>query len=161
MNRARHEARHQARREGLASAAQVEALADQLVAVADALHARVMHAVGNGDGQFSEAEQAAARALLEDEQMLRASASGLYADAARYVVQALGQSQDHLLHLTAQAAEKIRTIGHIAEAGALVGAILGLAAALASGRVPAIIAAINKVSRQAEKIGAGEPNKAA
>ena len=157
MNRARHAAR----REGLASAAQVEALADQLAAIADAVHARVMHAIGNGDGQFSEAEQAAARALLEDEQLLRERASALYADAARDVVQALGQSQEHLLIVTAQAAEKIRTIGRIADAGALVGGVLALAAAIASGRGPAIVAAIDTVSRQVKKIGAGEPNKAA
>lgn len=148
--------------QGLASAANVEALADQLAAIADALHARVMHDIGSDDdGHFSAAEMAIARALLDDEQVLRQRASSLYADAASCVVHTLGPSQQQLMALTVEAAGHIRTSGHVADVGALVGAVLALAGAAATGQAGAIVVALAKVGKQVKKIAATAPNKAA
>lgn len=134
---------------GLASVAQIEALADQLSACADELHARIMKDIhGHNGGPVSEAEQAIARALLEDEQLLRQRADGLYADAATYTVQSLGQSQQQIVKLTADAAQQIRKIGKIANAAALVGGLLALAGAVATGRAVPIVKAIEKVGQQ-------------
>ena len=134
---------------GLASVAQIEALADQLTACADELHTRIMHDIhGHNGGPVSEAEQSIARALLEDEQLLRQRANGLYADAATYTVQALGQSQQQIVKLTTDAAEKIRKISKLANAASLVGGLLLLAGAVATGQAVTIVKAIEKVSKQ-------------
>ena len=133
----------------LASAAQVEALADQLSACADELHKRIMKDInGRAGGPVSDAEQAVARGLLEDEILLRLRADGLYADAATYTVKTLGQSQQQLVQLTLDAAEKIRKIGKIANAVVLVGGLLMLAGAVATGQAAPIVLAIEKVSKQ-------------
>ncbi|UUZ49683.1 hypothetical protein LP420_05545 [Massilia sp. B-10] len=57
---------------GLASAAQIEALADQMSHIADEIHKRIMKDIGaHHGGPVSEQDQAVARALLEDELLLR------------------------------------------------------------------------------------------
>ncbi len=133
---------------GLESAAQVEVLADQLSACADELHKRLMHDIhGHNGAPLSDAEQAIARALLDDEQLLRQRANALYADAASYTVKELGQSQQVLVKLTADAAVKIAKITKVANAASLVGALLLLAGAVASGQAAPIVVAIEKVSR--------------
>ncbi len=148
--------------EGLATAAQIEALADQLSTCADELHARVMKDIRAHDGgPFSEADKKLARALLDDEQVLRQRANGLYADAATYVVQSLGKSQHNIMQITADAAEKIRKISRIADVASLVGGLLGLAGAAATGQPAAIVAAVERVSKQVKKIAPPPPNKAA
>ncbi|MDQ2989644.1 MAG: hypothetical protein M3R60_11150, partial [Pseudomonadota bacterium] len=107
---------------GLASVPQIEALADQLSACADEIHARVMKDIkAHSGGPFSDAEQATARALLDDELLLRQRANSLYADAATYVVKTLGKPQAHVMQLTADAAEKIRKIAMIGDVVGLVG----------------------------------------
>lgn len=134
---------------GLASVAQIEALADQLTACADELHTRIMKDIhGHNGGPVSDAAQAIARALLEDEQLLRQRANGLYADAATYTVQSLGQSQQQIVKLTTDAAEKIRKISKLANAASLVGGLLLLAGAVATGQAVTIVKAIEKVSKQ-------------
>lgn len=134
---------------GLANVAQIEALADQLTACADELHKRIMKDIhGHNGGPVSEAEQAIARALLDDEQLLRQRANGLYADAATYTVKSLGQSQQQIVKLTADAAEKIRKISKIDNAASLVGGLLLLAGAVATGQAVTIVKAIEKVSKQ-------------
>ncbi len=138
---------------GLASVAQIEALADQLSAVADEIHKRVMKDInGHNGGPVSEAEQTIARALLDDEQLLRQRANGLYADAAKYTVSALGQSQQTIVKLTADAAEKIAKIAKIANAASLVGGLLLLAGAVATGQAAPIVAAIEKVSKLVKQV---------
>ncbi len=146
---------------GLATAVEIEALADQLTVAADALHARVMKSIKahNGD-PISEAEQAVARLLLEDELALRQRANGLLADAAGYVVASLGQSQQALMQLTADAAEKIRKIERLRDITGLVGGLLMLAGAAATGKVPAIVTAIERVSKHVKKVAASTPPKA-
>jgi hypothetical protein len=133
---------------GLASVAQVEALADQLSACADEIHVRVMKDInGHNGGPISDAEQAIARAMLEDEILLRQRADGLYADAAIYTVKALGQSQAAIVKLTVDAGEKIRKISKLANAMGIVGGLLFLAGAVATGQAAPIVLAIEKVSK--------------
>lgn len=133
---------------GLESATQIEALADQLSACADEIHKRVMKDIhGHNGAPVSDAEQAIARALLDDEQLLRQRANALYTDAARYTVEALGHSQQAIIKLTADAAEKIAKITKVANAASLVGGLLLLAGAVASGNAAPIVVAIEKVSR--------------
>ena len=146
----------------LASVAQVEALVDQLSAAADDIHVRVMKEVNAYQNRpATDAEQALARGLLEDETVLRQRANGLYADAATYVVQSLSNSQQQLMQLTADAAEKIRKIGRLADAAGLVGALLMLAGAAATGHAAPIVAAVERLGKQVKKINASSPNKAA
>jgi hypothetical protein len=134
---------------GLSSAAQVEALADQLSACADEIHKRVMKDINTHNGTpISEVEKAIARALLDDELLLRQRADGLYADAATCTVKSLGQSQQQIVKLTVDAAEKIRTISKIANAASLVGGLLMLAAAVATGQAAPIVLAVERVSKQ-------------
>lgn len=134
---------------GLSSAAQIEALADQLSACADEIHKRVMKDINGHNGTpISEVEKAIARALLDDEQLLRQRADGLYADAATCTVKGLAQSQQQIVKLTVDAAEKIRKISKIANAASLVGGLLMLAGAVATGQAAPIVLAIERVSKQ-------------
>lgn len=135
--------------QGLGSAAEVEALADQMSVIADEIHKRVMKEIkSHNGGPVSDAEQAAARALLDDEILLRQRANGLYAEAATYVVQSLAVSQQQLIALTTAAAEKIRTIDRIAAVTGVAGALLRLAGAVAAGNPVPIVAAIERLSKQ-------------
>ncbi|HEY0061873.1 MAG TPA: hypothetical protein VGC21_07115 [Telluria sp.] len=142
---------------GLGNAAQIEALADQMSLAADAIHKRVMHDIGayNG-GPVSEQDQGIARALLEDEILLRQRANGLYAQAATYVVQSLAVSQQTLMQLTADATEKIRKIDRIAAVAGVAGALLRLAGAVATGNPVPIVAAIERLSKQVKVAKATE-----
>lgn len=145
---------------GLSNVAQVEALADQLSACADELHARVMKDIkAHKQGPFSDAEQAAARALLDDELALRQRANGLYADAATYVVKALGKPQQQVLELTAAAAEKIRKIALVGDVASLVGGLLSLAGAAATGQAAPIVLALEKIRRQIQAVESHAPAK--
>lgn len=146
----------------LASVAQVEALADQLSAAADEIHARIMLDMkAYKERSASPAEQALARGMLEDETILRQRADGLYADAATYVVKSLASSQVALLGLTADAAEKIRKIEQLKDAAGLIGALLMLAGAAATGQAAPIVVAIERLGKQVKKIAPSAPNKAA
>ena len=145
---------------GLASVPQIEALADQLSACADEIHARVMREIKAHNGApFSDAEQATARALLDDEVLLRQRANSLYADAATYVVKTLGKPQQHVMQLSADAAEKIRKIAMIGDVVGLVGGLLSLAGAAATGQAAPILAALQKIRDQlkAEKADLPKP----
>jgi hypothetical protein len=144
---------------GLGSVEQVEALADQLSACADQIHARVMKDIKGHSGPFTDAEQATARALLDDELLLRQRANSLYADAATFVVKTLGKSQQHVIELTAQAAEKIRKITRIGDVVGLVGALLSLAGAAATGQAAPILVALAKIDKQVDAVNASAPKK--
>lgn len=147
---------------GLENVAQIEALADQLSAIADDIHTRVMRDIRSHDGgPINATEQAIARALLEDEILLRQRANGLYAEAATYVVQSLGISQQQLIQLTMDAGEKIRKIDRIGSIAGLAGALLMLAGAVATGKVPAIVAAVERISKQVKRVKATSPAKTA
>ena len=80
----------------------IEALADNLSASANALHAQLMRAVrsqapGTGLPGIS---QAAAQALFETEVTLRQRANGLYLDATRLAAAGLGDAGHQLLEVT-------------------------------------------------------------
>lgn len=143
---------------GLASVTQVVELADQLSACADQLHERIMREIRAYEGAtVPEHVQAAARALFEDEVILRQRANGLYADAATYTVKSLGKSQKVVIALTAEAAEKIRKITRIAEVSGLVAGLLHLAGAAATGQPASILAALDKIRAHATAVEATKP----
>jgi hypothetical protein len=138
--------------EALSTAKQVEELGDQLSACADSIHERVMRDIHRSQqqhhGEVPEAEQSAARALLDAEIELRQRADRLYADAAACIATSLGQPQQRLLALTADAAEKIKTITHLSDGISLVARLLGLAAAAATGQSVLILPAIGLLKTQ-------------
>jgi len=138
---------------GLASVPQIVELADQLSACADQLHERIMRDIHAYDGgPVPDKVQATARALLEDELLLRQRANGLYADAATFVVKSLGKSQQGVVALTTAAAEKIRKIALIGDVTGLVAGLLGLAGAAATGQAGAIILALDKIHTHVKDI---------
>jgi hypothetical protein len=140
---------------GLASVAQIVELADQLSACADQLHERIMRDIRAYDGGIVPAHvQATARALLEDELILRQRANGLYADAATYVVKSLGKSQQGVVALTTAAAEKIRKIALIGDVTGLVAGLLQLAGAAATGQAASVITALDKIHTNIKAIEA-------
>ncbi len=147
---------------GLASVQQIVELADQLSACADQLHDRIMRDIRAYQGRtvpdtVPDTVQAAARALLEDEVILRQRANGLYADAATYIVKSLGKSQRGVIALTTEAAEKIRKITLIGDITGLVGGLLQLAGAAATGQAASIVGALDKIRAHMAAI---EANKA-
>src|SRR6478672_4744114 len=132
--------------QALSTAKQVEELADKLSACADSIHERVMRDIRQSQeqhhGEVPESEQAVARALLDAEIELRQRADRLYADAAACIVPSLGQPQQRLVALTADAAKKIKTITRIGDGISLVARLLGLAAAAATGQGLPVLAAL-------------------
>jgi hypothetical protein len=142
---------------GLASAAQIVELADQLSACADRLHERIMRDIrAYGGGIVPAHVQATARALLEDELLLRQRANGLYADAATYVVKSLGKSQQGVVALTTAAAEKIRKIALIGDVTGLVAGLLHLAGAAATGQAASVLTALDKIHTHIKAIETGK-----
>jgi len=146
--------------EALSTAKQVEELADQLSACADSIHERVMRGIHRSQeqhhGEVPEAEQSAARALLDAEIELRQRANRLYADAAACIVTSLGQQQRHLIALTADAAAKIKTITRLGDSISLVARLLGLAAAAATGQGLPVLAALGLLQTQLDAIALHE-----
>jgi hypothetical protein len=147
---------------GLATVNQVVELADQLSACADQLHERIMRDIrAYQGGPVPESAQNTARALLDDEVLLRQRANGLYADAATYVVKSLGKPQQHVVALTADAAEKIRKIALIGDITGLVAGLLSLAGAAATGQAASIVLALEKIRVQLAAIKTHSPPPAA
>jgi hypothetical protein len=146
--------------EALATAKQVEELADKLSACADSIHERVMRDIRRSQdqhhGEVPEAEQSVARALLDAEVELRQRADRLYLDAATCIVSSLGRSQQHLVGLAADAAKKIQTITRIGDGITLVARLLGFAAAAATGQVLPILAAADLLRAQLDVVAVHE-----
>ncbi|MFP5393654.1 MAG: hypothetical protein ACLGI6_19235 [Gammaproteobacteria bacterium] len=143
---------------GLSTPHEIEALADQLTACADALHASIVKSVKGYKGKpVPAADQDAARKLFDDELLLRQRANGMYADAATLVVKSLGKSQQHVLELTAAAAEKIRTITSIAQTAGLVASLLALSGAVGTGHPAAIVTALENLRKHAKAVAALNP----
>jgi hypothetical protein len=116
-----------------------------------------MKEIRSYEGQpVPEEVQASARALFDDEVLLRQRANGLYADAATFIVKGLGKPQAKLVKLTADAAEKIRKIARIGEINGLVGGLLSLAGAAATGQPLPILAAIEKIEKHGKALDALE-----
>lgn len=147
---------------GLASVPQIVELADQLTACADQLHDRIMRDIrAYGGGIVPAHVQATARALLEDELVLRQRANGLYADAATYVVKSLGKSQAGVVALTTAAADKIRKIALIGDVSGLVAGLLQLAGAAATGQAVSVITALDKIHTNIKAIESHQAPKPA
>lgn len=147
---------------GLASVPQIVELADQLTACADQLHDRIMRDIrAYGGGIVPAHVQATARALLEDELVLRQRANGLYADAATYVVKSLGKSQAGVVALTTAAADKIRKIALIGDVSGLVAGLLQLAGAAATGQAVSVITALDKIHSNIKAIESHQAPKPA
>ncbi|KFC62585.1 hypothetical protein [Massilia sp. LC238] len=142
----------------LSSTEKIVELADHLSACADQLHERVMQEIRSYGGRpVPEHVQDKARALFEDEVLLRQRANGLHVDAATLIVKGLGKQQAQLVKLTADAAEKIRKIGAIGEAAGLVGGLLALAGAAATGQPALILAAVDKIDKHGKALNALKP----
>lgn len=143
---------------GLSRTQHVVELADGLSLVADQLHERIMHEIRGYDGRsVPDKVKEGMRKLLDDEMLLRQRANSLYADAAAFVIQGLDQPQSKLVALTADAAHKIRRIGVIAEVTGLVGGLLLLAGAVASGKPSPVVLAIEKIRLHAKALDALGP----
>jgi hypothetical protein len=138
---------------GLSNGDQIEALADQLSACADALHARLMKSINSGNGGPA-IEHSVARALLDDEALLRLRADSLYADGAALAVKGLASSQQHVMQLTADAADKIRKIQKIGDLSSLVAAMLSMAGAVAAGQPAPIMLALERIGHQVQAVAA-------
>jgi hypothetical protein len=147
---------------GLSSMQQVVELADGLSTIADRLHERILREIRSYDGHGVPAQvQDAMRRLLDDEMVLRQRANTLYADAGAFVIQGLDQPQSRVNALTAAAAEKIRRIGVIGEVTGLVGGLLSLAGAVATGQPTPIVLAIEKIQLHSTTLDALTPPAAA
>lgn len=146
----------------LATVDQIEQLADQLSDCADELHVRIIKEIkAHGDTPMSDAEQAASRALLDDEAVLRQRANALYADAARAVVSTLAASQDEVIALTEAAAAQIRNITLLGDATGLVAGLLMLAGAASAGQAAPIVLALEKITHQVQDLQADRAAKPA
>ena len=145
---------------GLSNPDEVEALADQLSACADELHARLMKAINSGRNGPG-IDRAVARALLDDEAVLRQRADSLYADAAAHAVSGLGATQAHVMELTARATEQIRKIKVAGDLTGLVAAMLAMAGAAATGQPAPILLALERINKQLKLVAADRPPPAA
>lgn len=135
--------------------ASAEALADQLSECADEIHARMVATIKAYDGrELPPAEQAALRTLWDHELVLRQRANGLYTQAAASAIAGLGEHKAQLSLLTAQAAEKIKTIARVSDAVGLVAALAALAGAAALGEPAPIVAALGKLRTQVTAMAA-------
>ena len=149
---------------GLSTPAEVEALADQLSACADQLHARLTdEAAAVGAMPAASAARARRReqlAAMEDaEQLLRQRADSLYQDAAGAIVATLGQPQQEVLRLTAAAAEKIRKITLLGDAIGLVAGLVALAGGALLKQPTAVVAALEVIRVQMAAVKGGLPPK--
>ena len=129
---------------GLSTPAEVEALADQISACADQLHARLEAAAA-----------AAAGASLPAAAAARQRANGLYADAAAAIVAGLDEPQREVIRLTAAAAEKIRSIARLGDTLGLVAGLLALAGGVASAQPGPVLAALETIRLQLAAVKAG------
>jgi hypothetical protein len=127
--------------------ADIEALADNLSACADALHTRLMRAIRQQAPGSSEPKitQAAAQALFDNEVTLRQRANSLYLDAAVLAASGLGGHQQRLLDLTARAQEKIRKLDRLKDLIDLSAELLSLGAAVATGKPDQILSPLEKL----------------
>jgi hypothetical protein len=143
---------------GLSNPAQVEQLADQFTACADALHERIMREIQSWHGgPVPLKAQDAARKLFDDEQVLRQRANSLYADAASLVVHSLGKSQLHIVALTTDAAAKLKTLVKIADTMGVVGRLLEFSGAALTGNPILIMRALEDMHHMMDAIALHNP----
>jgi hypothetical protein len=144
--------------DGLSNAAQVEQLADQIGACADALHTRIMREINAYQGGPVPARaQDAARKLLDDEQLLRERANGMYADAAALIVHTLGKPQQHIMALTADAAQKLAKITKLSDAMGIVGRLLEITGAALTGNPVLILRSLEDMHHMLDLLALHNP----
>ncbi|TWI70126.1 hypothetical protein IP91_01206 [Pseudoduganella lurida] len=113
--------------------ADIEALADSLSDSADALHKRIMRAIGqNADGRDAAITHAEAQALFDQEVALRQHANKLYTEAVRYAAGSVALPARELLDLTALARDRIRHIDRVKDVAGIAATLLTAAAAVAA-----------------------------
>jgi hypothetical protein len=143
---------------GLSNPAQVEQLADQFTACANALHERIMHEIQSYQGgPVPLKAQDAARQLLDDEQVLRQRANSLYADAASLIVHTLGKSQQHVVALTTDAAGKLKTLVKIADTMGVVGRLLEFSGAALTGNPILIMRSLEDMHHMMDALALHNP----
>jgi hypothetical protein len=96
--------------------------------------------------------QETARRLLDDEQVLRQRANGLYADASALIVHSLGKPQQHIVALTADAAQKLKKLTKLADAMGIVGRVLELSGAAATGNPVFIMRALEDMKHMLDLV---------
>jgi hypothetical protein len=143
---------------GLATPEQIVQFADQLMACADALHARIMHDIqAYQGGPVPLKAQETARKLLDDEQVLRQRADGMIADAAALVVHALAKSQLNVLKITADAGEKLKKLTKLYDAMGIVGRLLEITGAVATGNPVFIMRSLEDMHHMLDLIASQSP----
>jgi hypothetical protein len=143
---------------GLSTPGQIVQFADQLMACADALHARIMHDIqAYQGGPVPLKAQETARKLLDDEQVLRQRADGMIADAAALVVHALAKSQLNVLKITADAGEKLKKLTKLYDAMGIVGRLLEITGAVATGNPVFIMRSLEDMHHMLDLIAAQSP----
>lgn len=146
---------------GLSTPQQVAELGDQLTAAADALHERIMREIQSYQGRpVPVPAQQAARKLLDDEQVLRQRANAMYLEAATLIVHSLGQSQAHIVKLTADAAEKIKHLVRLVDTAGMVGRLLELSGAALTGNPVLIMRALEDMHHMLDAIALHNPTTA-
>ncbi len=146
----------------LSTPEQVAQLGDQLGAIADAMHERIMHEIHAWqDGAVPAPAQQAARQLLDDEQVLRQRANALYLQAATLIVKSLPQSQLHVMQLTAAAAAKLKHLVQLRDALGLIGRVLELSGAALTGNPVIIMRALEDMHHVLDAIELHNPKPAA
>ncbi|MYM23775.1 hypothetical protein GTP46_14065 [Duganella sp. FT135W] len=130
----------------MTTATDIEALADQLSASANALHVQLMRAIRNG------APREHTQALFEDEIGLRTQADSLYLDAAHLAAAGLAADQQTLLALTARATDAIARIDRFKDLADLAAELLTLAAALAAGKPDHVLAPLEQLKHHLDAL---------
>jgi chitinase len=143
---------------GLSTPADVAQLGDQLTAVADVLHERIMKEIQSYQGRPVPVKaQEVARNMLDDEQVLRQRANAMYLEAATLVVHSLGQSQQHIVKLTGDAAQKIKHLVKLVDTAGMVGRVLELSGAVLTGNPVVIMRALEDMHHMLDAIAAHNP----
>jgi hypothetical protein len=143
---------------GLSTPEQIVQFADQLMACADALHARIMRDIqAYQGGPVPLKVQDTARMLLDDEQVLRQRADGMIADAATLVVHSLAKSQLNVLKITADAGEKLKKLAKLYDAMGIVGRLLEITGAVATGNPVIIMRSLEDMHHMLDFIAAHSP----
>lgn len=141
---------------------QVVQLGDQLTAIADAMHERVLREIRTfPPGAVPPATQQAARQLLDDEQQVRQRANALYLQAATLVVKALPQSQRNVIQLTTTAAGKLKHLVQLRDALGVVGRVLELSGAALTANPVLIMRALEDMHHMLDAIELHNPPAAA
>ncbi|NVE00516.1 hypothetical protein [Massilia sp. BJB1822] len=161
-----------------ATAAGLEALADQLSACADELHAKLMRALRQPLPQDADGSptpppagslpvggkeapplslgitRGAAQLMFDTEVTLRQRANSLYVEAAQLSASGLVLPQQDLLDLVQQARARIARIEHVKELAATAASLVALAAAIVAARPQDLPAAFKDLKSHLERLPA-------